>query len=100
VSTHYVMILSLPEAVECQYDTSSIWQLFISSAPAREDLKLAIMYSFQQRNYRRRMVRRKAGQWILSPTTKCPVRRRGKFSTGSSGKNRPGPDKRAGKELE
>lgn len=46
VPTHYVMILSLPEAVKRKYDVSSIRQLLISSAPAREDLKLAIMDFF------------------------------------------------------
>ncbi|MCL6446855.1 MAG: AMP-binding protein [Armatimonadetes bacterium] len=47
VPTHYVMILSLPEAVKRKYDVSSIRQLLISSAPAREDLKLAIMDFFK-----------------------------------------------------
>ena len=48
VPTHYVMLLSLPEAVKSQYDVSSIRQLLISSAPAREDLKLAIMDFFKK----------------------------------------------------
>ncbi len=47
VPTHYVMILSLPEGVKHKYDVSSIRQLLISSAPAREDLKLAVMEFFK-----------------------------------------------------
>lgn len=47
VPTHYVMILSLPDAVKGKYDVRSIRQLLISSAPAREDLKLAIMDFFK-----------------------------------------------------
>jgi acyl-CoA synthetase (AMP-forming)/AMP-acid ligase II len=47
VPTHYIMILSLPEEVKKGYDVSSIRQLLISSAPARKDLKLAIMDYFQ-----------------------------------------------------
>ncbi|MCL6638556.1 MAG: AMP-binding protein [Firmicutes bacterium] len=47
VPTHYVMILSLPDEVKKRYDVSSIRQLLISSAPAREDLKLAIMDFFK-----------------------------------------------------
>lgn len=47
VPTHYVMILSLPEEVRNKYDVSSIRQLLISSAPARRELKLAIMDYFK-----------------------------------------------------
>jgi len=47
VPTHYVMILSLPEEVRNKYDVSSIRQLLISSAPARKELKLAIMDYFK-----------------------------------------------------
>jgi acyl-CoA synthetase (AMP-forming)/AMP-acid ligase II len=46
VPTHYIMILALPEEVKNKYDVSSIRQLLISSAPARKDLKLAIMEYF------------------------------------------------------
>lgn len=46
VPTQYVMILELPEEVKQKYDTSSIRQLFISSAPARSELKVAIMEYF------------------------------------------------------
>ena len=47
VPTHYVMILSLPDEVKKRYDVSSIRQLLISSAPARKELKLAIMDYFK-----------------------------------------------------
>lgn len=47
VPTHYIMLLSLPEDVRGQIDVSSIRQLLISSAPARKDLKLAIMAYFK-----------------------------------------------------
>jgi len=41
------MILALPDEVKKKYDVSSIRQLLISSAPARKDLKLAIMDFFK-----------------------------------------------------
>lgn len=47
VPTHYIMILSLPEEVKNNYDVTCIRQLLISSAPARKDLKLAIMDYFK-----------------------------------------------------
>ncbi|NLB17354.1 MAG: AMP-binding protein [Syntrophomonadaceae bacterium] len=47
VPTHYIMLLSLPDEVKQKYDVSSIRQLLISSAPARKDLKLAIMDHFK-----------------------------------------------------
>jgi len=47
VPTHYIMILALPDAVKNRYDVSSIRQLLISSAPARKDLKLAVMGYFK-----------------------------------------------------
>ncbi|RJQ52345.1 MAG: long-chain fatty acid--CoA ligase [Desulfobacteraceae bacterium] len=47
VPTHYIMILALPDEVKEKYDVSSIRQLLISSAPARKDLKLAIMDYFK-----------------------------------------------------
>lgn len=47
VPTHYIMILGLPEKVKQNYDVSCIRQLLISSAPARKDLKLAIMDYFK-----------------------------------------------------
>ena len=45
VPTHYIMMLALPN--KDKYDVSSIRQLLISSAPARKDLKLAIMDYFK-----------------------------------------------------
>jgi fatty-acyl-CoA synthase len=47
VPTHYIMMLSLSDEVKNNIDVSSIRQLLISSAPARKDLKLAIMEYFQ-----------------------------------------------------
>ncbi|MBI5017792.1 MAG: AMP-binding protein [Deltaproteobacteria bacterium] len=46
VPTHYVMLLALPEALKSSIDVSSIRQLLISSAPARKELKRAIMGFF------------------------------------------------------
>ncbi len=47
VPTHYIMMLSLPDEVKEKYDVSSIRQLLVSSAPARKDLKVAIMDYFK-----------------------------------------------------
>jgi acyl-CoA synthetase (AMP-forming)/AMP-acid ligase II len=47
VPTHYTMILSLPDEIKKKYDVSSMRQLLISSAPARKELKLAIMDYFK-----------------------------------------------------
>jgi acyl-CoA synthetase (AMP-forming)/AMP-acid ligase II len=47
VPTHYIMMLALPDEVKKSIDVSSIRQLLISSAPARKDLKLAIMEYFE-----------------------------------------------------
>ncbi len=47
VPTHYIMILGLPDEVKHKYDVSCIRQLLISSAPARKELKLAIMDYFK-----------------------------------------------------
>jgi acyl-CoA synthetase (AMP-forming)/AMP-acid ligase II len=47
VPTHYIMMLALPEEIKNSIDVSSIRQLLISSAPARKDLKLAIMDYFK-----------------------------------------------------
>jgi len=47
VPTHYIMMLALPDEVKQQYDVSTIRQLLISSAPARKDLKVAIMGYFR-----------------------------------------------------
>lgn len=46
VPTHYIMMLSLPEAVKARYDVSAVEKLMISSAPARRQTKLAIMEFF------------------------------------------------------
>ena len=47
VPTHYIMMLALPDEIKNSIDVSSIRQLLISSAPARKDLKLAIMDYFK-----------------------------------------------------
>jgi len=47
VPTHYIMMLALPDHVKARFDVSAIRQLLISSAPARKDLKLAIMDHFK-----------------------------------------------------
>ena len=47
VPTHYIMMLALSDEVKNSIDVSSIRQLLISSAPARKDLKLAIMEYFK-----------------------------------------------------
>jgi len=48
VPTHYIMILSLPEAIKKKYDVSSMRQLLVSSAPARKDTKMAILDFFKK----------------------------------------------------
>lgn len=47
VPTHYVMMLGLPEATKRRYDVDCVRQLLVSSAPAREETKLAIMAFFR-----------------------------------------------------
>jgi acyl-CoA synthetase (AMP-forming)/AMP-acid ligase II len=47
VPTHYIMMLALPDDVKNSIDVSCMRQLLISSAPARKDLKLAIMDYFK-----------------------------------------------------
>ncbi|MBW1703992.1 MAG: AMP-binding protein, partial [Deltaproteobacteria bacterium] len=47
VPTHYIMMLALPDEVKNNIDVSSIRQLLVSSAPARKDLKVAIMDYFK-----------------------------------------------------
>jgi len=47
VPTHYIMMLTLPDELKNSIDVSSIRQLIVSSAPARKDLKGAIMEYFK-----------------------------------------------------
>jgi acyl-coenzyme A synthetase/AMP-(fatty) acid ligase len=47
VPTHYIMLLALPNEKKKGFDVSSIRQLLISSAPARKELKVAIMDYFK-----------------------------------------------------
>ena len=46
VPTHYIMMLALPDEVKSKYNVDCVKKLLISSAPARRDLKLAIMDYF------------------------------------------------------
>ena len=47
VPTHYIMVLALPDEVKRKYDVGSVGKLMISSAPAREDTKRAILEFFR-----------------------------------------------------
>ena len=47
VPTHYIMMLGLPATTKAKYDVSRVDKLMISSAPARKDIKLAIMEHFR-----------------------------------------------------
>ncbi len=46
VPTHYITMLGLPAAVRAQSDFSRVTKLMISSAPARQDTKRAVMEMF------------------------------------------------------
>lgn len=46
VPTHFAMILALPQETLARYDVSRVGRLMISSAPAREPLKRAILEYF------------------------------------------------------
>jgi fatty-acyl-CoA synthase len=48
VPTHYIMILGLPESVRRALNVDSVTKLLISSAPARQDTKLALMEYFRR----------------------------------------------------
>ncbi len=48
VPTHYIMMLSLPDAVRERYRCDAIKQLMVSSAPARPDTKRGIMEMFRK----------------------------------------------------
>jgi acyl-CoA synthetase (AMP-forming)/AMP-acid ligase II len=47
VPTHYIMTLGLPAATLARYDVSGVRRLLISSAPARLDIKQAILEHFR-----------------------------------------------------
>jgi acyl-CoA synthetase (AMP-forming)/AMP-acid ligase II len=47
VPTHYIMLLALPEEVKTKYDVSTVGKLLVSSAPARQDTKRAILEYFR-----------------------------------------------------
>lgn len=46
VPTHYIMMLGLPAVVKQRHQTETVSRLMISSAPAREDTKRAVMDMF------------------------------------------------------
>ena len=46
VPTHYIMMLDLPEPVKAAHDLRAVGKLLISSAPARQETKRAIMQLF------------------------------------------------------
>jgi fatty-acyl-CoA synthase len=48
VPTHYIMMLGLPESVKRNLNVESVTKLLISSAPARQDTKLALMEYFRR----------------------------------------------------
>jgi len=48
VPTHYIMMLGLPESVKQRLNVESVSKLLISSAPARQDTKLALMEYFRR----------------------------------------------------
>jgi len=48
VPTHYIMMLGLSESVKRQLNVESVTKLLISSAPARQDTKLALMEYFRR----------------------------------------------------
>jgi acyl-CoA synthetase (AMP-forming)/AMP-acid ligase II len=47
VPTHYIMMLGLAPAVRAKYDLSNVTKLMISSAPARQETKRAVMEMFR-----------------------------------------------------
>ena len=47
VPTHYIMMLGLPTAAWARYDLGRVAKLMISSAPARQDTKRAVMEMFR-----------------------------------------------------
>ena len=47
VPTHYIMMLSLPTTAWARYDLGRVAKLMISSAPARQDTKRAVMEMFR-----------------------------------------------------
>lgn len=47
VPTHYIMMLALEEAAKSRYDLASVNKLMISSAPARQETKRAVMELFR-----------------------------------------------------
>jgi acyl-CoA synthetase (AMP-forming)/AMP-acid ligase II len=46
VPTHYIMMFGLPAAARARYDLGRVAKLMISSAPARQDTKRAVMAMF------------------------------------------------------
>jgi acyl-CoA synthetase (AMP-forming)/AMP-acid ligase II len=46
VPTHYIMMLALPDAEKARHDVSAVGKLLVSSAPARQETKRAILAHF------------------------------------------------------
>jgi fatty-acyl-CoA synthase len=47
VPTHYIMMLGLPSAVRARYNLDKVTKLMVSSAPARQETKRAVMEMFR-----------------------------------------------------
>jgi len=47
VPTHYIMMMGLSQVLKARYPADSVRKLLISSAPARQDTKIAIMEQFR-----------------------------------------------------
>ena len=70
VPTHYIMMLALPEEVKNKYNVDCVKKLLVSSAPARRDLKVAIMDRFKNSQLYEAYGSTEAGQvTILMPTS-------------------------------
>jgi acyl-CoA synthetase (AMP-forming)/AMP-acid ligase II len=87
VPTHYIMILSLADAVKKAYDVSCVRKLLCSSAPARRDTKLGILEFFDQSQLYEAYGSTEAGLVTLLPPDK-------QFEKlGSIGREIPGTDR-------
>ena len=99
VPTHYIMMLGLPESVRRELNVESVTRLLISSAPARQDTKLALIENVRRSQLYEAYGSTEAG-WVtlLRPEEQLtrarfdPARRgRGRFchahATGTSGQD-------------
>ncbi len=69
VPTHYIMMLGLADAVRAKYNVDRVAKLLVSSAPARQDTKRAIMAMFRNSGLLRSCTARPrpAGSPLLHP---------------------------------